>query len=252
MTGHWLRVLRPVAAPRVRLVCFPHAGGTASFFRTWPDGLPGDVEVLAVRYPGREDRIAEPCATSMREFVDAVTADLLPSADRPLALFGHSMGASVAHEVAHRLASEHGRAPAALLVSARSAPHRLRRSGLGDLDDDALITHVRGRGAPSSAALDHPELRELALPVLRADYRMLDAYAGTATTRPLAVPVTAYYGEGDEGQSEPEAFAWSAVAGAGFAARGFAGDHFYLVPREAELLDDIATRLARSTGEAAC
>ncbi|MEV4739357.1 alpha/beta fold hydrolase [Streptomyces sp. NPDC049555] len=252
MSTNWLRVLRAVAEPRVRLVCFPHAGGTASAFRTWPAGLPDDVEVLAVRYPGREDRIAEPCATRMGEITDAVTAALLALDERPLALFGHSMGASVAYEVAHRLAGEHARVPAALLVSARRAPHRLRPSGTGDLADDALVAHVQGRGAPASAALDHPELRELFLPVLRADYRMLDAYAGEATTRALPVPLTAYYGEQDTGAAEPEALAWAAVAGAGFAARGFAGGHFYLVPHEAALLDDVARRLADTALEPLC
>src|SRR5205814_8095171 len=90
----WFRRYRPVPECRLRLVCFPHAGGSASAYRSWPDSLPGDIELLAVRYPGRQDRLREPCLTSVAELADAVTGALTPYLDRPVALFGHSMGAS--------------------------------------------------------------------------------------------------------------------------------------------------------------
>src|SRR5689334_14969295 len=98
-SSRWFRRYRRVTDPRLRLVCFPHAGGSASAYRSWAALLPSDVDMLAVQYPGRQDRLAEPCLVAMEQLTDAIVTALAPLCDRPLALFGHSMGASLAHEV---------------------------------------------------------------------------------------------------------------------------------------------------------
>ncbi|MEU1180982.1 thioesterase domain-containing protein [Streptomyces sp. NPDC005820] len=239
----WLRV-HPCRAPRParRLVCFPHAGGTAHLFHTWPGRLPDDTELLAVRYPGRQDRLAEPCAEDMDHLADAVTDALAPFTGLPLTLFGHSMGSAVAYEVALRLES-HGVRPAHLLVSGRAAPHRARPTGVSDGDDEALLAVVRGLGDHQSEAYDIPELRELLLPALRADYRLIEAYR-PARPLPLRAPVTAYTGR-DDLTCPPDAVrAWGELTAPGlFTLRAFPGDHFYLVPHEADLVADIVTRM---------
>ncbi|WP_416978373.1 thioesterase II family protein [Streptomyces sp. T028] len=239
----WLRV-HPCRAPRParRLVCFPHAGGTAHLFHTWPARLPDDTELLAVRYPGRQDRLAEPCVEDMDRLADAVTEALAPFTGLPLTLFGHSMGSAVAYEVARRLET-HGLRPAHLLVSGRAAPHRARPAGVPDGDDEALLAVIRGLGDHQSEAYDIPELRELLLPALRADYRLIEAYR-PARPVPLRAPVTAYTGR-DDPTCPPDAVrAWAELTGPGrFALREFPGDHFYLVPYEADLVADIATRI---------
>jgi pyochelin biosynthesis protein PchC len=94
----WLRCYRPVDDPAIRLVCFPHAGGAASAFLPFTRRLDADVEVLAVQYPGRQDRRGEPFVDSVNGLVDGLLPALLTRADRPLAFFGHSMGATVAFE----------------------------------------------------------------------------------------------------------------------------------------------------------
>lgn len=243
----WLRA--PAAAPgaRVRLVCFPHAGGAASFFRDWPRRLGPGTEVYAVRYPGREDRIAEPLARTMEELTVPLADALAPLFDRPVVFFGHSMGASVAYDTALRLADRGAGTPAGLMVSGRAAPHRLTATGLADRGDDALIADVRRRGGPLAEALDHPDLLELVLPAIRADYRLLDGYAPTARLRTLDTAVTAYYGEHDPHVSPESVRAWSAVSPDRFASRGFDGDHFYLVPHATALTDDLAGRLTSPT-----
>lgn len=113
----WFRIHRGGPAPRLRLLCFPHAGGTAQLFHGWPALLPADVEVLAVPLPGRQDRLAEPCVESMAAMADVIATALLPWLDRPLALFGHSMGACVAYEVTLCLEAR-GIVPSHLMVSA--------------------------------------------------------------------------------------------------------------------------------------
>jgi surfactin synthase thioesterase subunit len=240
--ARWLRTLGPAPGARTRLVCFPHAGGAASFFRDWPRRLGADTKVLAVRYPGREDRIADPLAGRMEELAAPIAEAVAPLLDRPVVFFGHSMGASVAYEVALRLADA-GRGLARLMVSGRAAPHRLDPAGRGLREDGELIADVRRRGGPLAQALDEPDLLELILPSIRADYRLLDDYAPRAVLRPLDTEVTAYYGVDDPDVLPESVLAWREVSPERFRARGFHGGHFYLVSHAAGLLGDIAAGL---------
>jgi surfactin synthase thioesterase subunit len=242
----WFRRYRGTVAPCVRLVCFPHAGGNARLFHGWASRLPADVEVLAVRYPGRQERMDEPCVETMDELADRISEALAPDRDLPLVLFGHSMGAAVAYEVAVRLEdpTADGAGPALLLLSGRAAPHVTRSTALHRAADDVLVAGVTRLGTLGGDAYAVPELRELLLPVLRADYRLIETYD---RKRPpvLRAPVVAYLGDRDPGVTRQGVEAWSELTGGDFTVRSFPGDHFYLAPREAELTADIAERLAR-------
>ncbi|MFQ6148495.1 thioesterase II family protein [Streptomyces seoulensis] len=245
-SGVWFRRYARTASPRLRLVCFPHAGGNARLFHGWAARLPADVEVLAVRYPGRVERMDEPCAESMDELADRISRALEPELDRPLALFGHSMGAAVAYEVAARLEDRPagGAGPALLMLSGRSAPHRTAPTALHRAADDVLVAGATRLGTLGGDAYAVPELRELLLPVLRADYRLIETYW---RERPavLRAPFVVYAGDRDPAVSGPGIDAWGELTEGGLSVRSFPGDHFYLAPREAELTADIAQRLAR-------
>ncbi|MET9778972.1 alpha/beta fold hydrolase [Streptomyces sp. NPDC006367] len=244
--GIWFRHYPGAVAPRVRLVCFPHAGGNAHLFHGWASRLPADVELLAVRYPGRQERIGEPCVTRMDELADRVFEALAPQRDLPLVLFGHSMGAAVAYEVAVRLEdpAAEGPGPALLLLSGRAAPHVTRPTALHRAADDVLVAGVTRLGTLGGDVYAVPELRKLLLPVLRADYRLIETY-GRQRPPVLRAPVVAYLGDRDPGVTRTGVEAWSELTDGGFTVRSFPGDHFYLAPREAELTADIAERLTR-------
>ncbi|MCM0679130.1 thioesterase domain-containing protein, partial [Micromonospora phytophila] len=166
------RVFSPLPRPAARLVCFPHAGGTATFFRSWPQRLPG-VEVRAARYAGRQDRLADPFPASLAGLADELAGALAGLGEAPLALFGHSMGALLAFEVAVRLEERHGPAPVRLFVSGRPAPHRAPATALHRADEVGLLDEVTRLGNPDPLVFADPDLRALVLPALRDDYRLV-------------------------------------------------------------------------------
>lgn len=245
MSSRWFRFHRKSAAPRARLICLPHAGGTASFFRDWPQVLDPSVEVIAVRYPGREDRLNEPCIIDMTALADQLADEIamLPAEPRlPLLLFGHSMGASVAHEVTVRL--ERRQQPvAALLVSARPAPHRLRVNDLTKRpDDSALLSDVRRLDTRAAAVLDDPELLEVVLPAIRGDYTLVETYP-RQEPRPVRAPIFGYAATADPEVSQSDVQAWEKVTTGAFELRVYSGDHFYLIPQRSAVLADIGSRV---------
>ncbi|MEU3451906.1 thioesterase domain-containing protein [Streptomyces thermolilacinus] len=248
--GSWLRRLRPGRPASVRLVCLPHAGGWPGYFRPWSPLLPPYVEHLAVHYPGRESRGEEPCATRMDELVDAVVEALEPLRDLPLVLFGHSMGASVAHEVALRL-QEAGAPPAHLVVSGRQSPTLRHVTSLHLTDDETFLAHIRQLGGIPDEVLDDAGLRDLVVGPLRSDYRLVELYEPTSTA-PVEAPLTVMWGARDPHCSEEGALAWRDVAGQGFFPVTFPGGHFYLsedrtgpVARLARLLSAAASSSPR-------
>ncbi len=241
--GAWLRRPRPLRAPRARLACFPHAGGTAGFFRSWAAALPDDIELIAVQYPGREDRLREPPVADMDRMATEIVDALRPMLDLPLALFGHSLGAAVAYEVAHRLCARYPGVPAGLVVSGRPAPSRDRGGSVHRGSDEELCAELRRLGRTQAAVLDHPELLRLVLPMVRSDYRLSETYRPRPAPA-LPCPVLACLGADDPEVTEDEARAWSEVTSDSFVCQVFAGQHFYLVAhREAVLSAALATAL---------
>ncbi|WP_446225087.1 thioesterase II family protein [Nocardia sp. IBHARD005] len=230
--ANWLRGLED-PAPRGRLVCFPHAGGSAAFFHPWRRHLPEGLGLLAVQYPGRADRIREPCATDVAQLAVPITRalDMLPD---PLVLFGHSMGATIAHEVARRI----GR-PITLAVSGRPGPARARRTAWHRTDDATLWDRVRELGGLPTEIADLAELRDLMLPILRADYRLSERHSYLPTP-PLPGRVVAMIGDRDPEVTAAEAREWESSTTGGFDQRTYEGDHFYLVPHRDTVVRDLA------------
>ncbi|MFC8256567.1 thioesterase II family protein [Streptomyces sp. NPDC057291] len=238
----WFRRYSTTATPRSRLVVLPHAGGSASFFHPWGRAFGGDTEVLVAKYPGRQERLADPFVGSMDMLADQVTAALLPFADVPLTLFGHSMGASLAYEVVRRLERRHAVRPAALHVSSREAPHRLTRRALYQEEDSALIAELRRLGGTDSALLDDPDVQEFVLPALRADLTIVDCY-GPRPATPVSCPVHAWVGDADPSTSAWEMNAWADVAPCGFQLRVLPGGHFYLVEQHDAVVRALSAQL---------
>lgn len=236
-----LRIRRRRPGAALQLVCFPHAGGTASFFRDWSDLLPDAVEVVALQYPGREDRLAEPLLRTMEELADHLAEDLASLAG-PLALFGHSLGASVAYETARRLDRTRPGCVRQLVASGRPAPS-LTGTRTAARTDEELWAELNQLGGTAKLVLESEELRALVLPALRNDFALADRYRSLASPQ-LNVAVMALVGDADPDVTPEQARAWQEVTTGEFAFHVLPGDHFYLIPRRQQVAALILDRLA--------
>jgi pyochelin biosynthetic protein PchC len=237
----WLRRFHPAPAAAARLVCFPHAGGSASWYHPVSAALAPSVEVLAVQYPGRQDRRAEPLVDDLFVLADQLAA-VLAAQDGPLAFFGHSMGASLAFEVARRLEPQ-GTRLLTLFVSGRRAPSTSREERVHEKDDAGLLAEVRRLSGTDAQVLADDEIVRMVLPSLRNDYKAAETYH----YRPgpdVSCPVVALIGEDDPKVTEAEARQWATHTSGAFELKTFPGGHFYLTEHHAAVNRLLGARLA--------
>ncbi|MFC7310258.1 thioesterase II family protein [Streptomyces monticola] len=241
-TGAWIRRFHPAPQAAHRLVCFPHAGGSASFYFPVSRALAPDVDVLAIQYPGRQDRRHEPCIDSIGELADLLAAELRPWCDKPVTFFGHSMGASLGYEVALRLEAEqlalHG-----LFVSGRRAPSTPRDERVHLKDDDGLIADIMRLSGTDTQVLGDPEIMRMILPAIRADYRAAETYREEPGRTPLTCPVFALTGDDDPQVTLDEARAWASHTTGAFHLEVLPGGHFYLNSQASQVMSLITSHL---------
>ena len=234
-TDPWIRRHKPRPDAALRLFCLPYAGGGASIYRPWAEALPDWLEVCAVQLPGREERIAEPAYRQVGRLLPELVERLRPYLDRPVALFGHSMGAVIAYEVARALTLE-GRRPEHLIVSGQRAPflplERPTSYHLSDPDFQQRLRELNGTPAP---ILQEPELMKMVLPLLRCDFELSETYR-RERAEPLDCPITALGGL-EDAEVDPEAIdAWREVSRCPVDVRMLPGDHFFVHSRRADVL----------------
>ncbi|MFC7896898.1 thioesterase II family protein [Streptomyces sp. NPDC057381] len=233
----WIRQFRAARPGAPRLLCMPHAGGSAGFYLPLSHALAPEVNVLAVQYPGRQDRRGEPAARSIARLADSLVRLLDPGDTTPLALFGHSMGAVVAFELARRLEGD-GRRVSLLVASARRGPFLSPGPSFHHLGDAAILAEVEHLGGADSLAPEHPGLLRLALPALRADFEAVETYRAVPAPL-LRCPVLAVTGADDPRVPPSDAGAWSAATSGPASLSVHPGGHFYLLARVAEVAAEL-------------
>jgi medium-chain acyl-[acyl-carrier-protein] hydrolase len=242
----WLPV-RPPREPGIRLFCFPHAGAGSLAYQEWSRLLPPPIQVLPVLPPGRETRLREAPYTRIEPYVEDLAAALAPELRAPYALFGHSLGALVAFELARHVRARCLPAPAHLFVSGRIAPqfteHRRILHRLPTADLAREVTALGG--LPGQIDLGDHRLGHL-LAALRADLTVNETYA-FRTEPVLGTAITALGGTADPRVNDGELAAWRAQTSGPFALRTYRGGHFYLTEHRRSLLS-LVTRTLLTPG----
>lgn len=242
--NRWLACPKPNPQASLRLFCFPYSGASASAFYSWVNSLPPAIEVCPVELPGRGARLMEPLCAQLPPLIEATAEGLLPALDKPFALFGHSMGALVSFELARHLRRRYKIEPVHLFVSGHGAPQLPDdEPPIHALPEAEFIARVRGLNGTPDEIWQHPELRDLLIPILRADFSVCETYQ-FYPDEPLRHPISALAGLDDPYVSREQMEGWREQTTGAFSVRMFPGDHFYLHADRFLLLQTIARDLS--------
>lgn len=228
MQKSWIAYRKPQPEARVRLFCFPYAGAGASLYRLWQDEMSPAVEVCPVQLPGRESRVMHKPFDRIEPLVRILTDVLQPLMDKPFALFGHSMGALISFVFARHLRSADMSLPVHLFLSGYQAPPRPNKlPPISHLSESGFIDGLRRFKQTPEEVLQTPELLELLLPTLRADFSLYETYVHEEAP-PLPGPITAFGGTEDEWVDRDDLEAWGEHTQHACEVHQIPGGHFFV------------------------
>jgi medium-chain acyl-[acyl-carrier-protein] hydrolase len=244
-TRNPVSIRSPNPAARLRLFCFPYAGGGSATYREWTNWLPADIEVATVQLPGREWRIQEDPLEDMRALAGDAFENIRNHLDKPYALLGASMGGLLIFELARKLRDAGDSQPVCLLPFACGAPHTPETELFHDLPDEELIDEIRNFGVMTDAVADHQELVDLVLPVLRADCVAHETYEYTEA-KSFDFPIWVYGGMGDDTMNRERLDAWAVHTTGDSGVHMINGGHLFVDDRSELLMQSLVRRLYKS------
>ena len=243
-TSPWFTV-PPNEHAKIRLFCFPYAGGSSLIFRTWANALGPSIAVCPAHLPGRERRLTEKPYTSAQSLVEAAAEAIIPYLDLPFAFFGHSMGAIISFELARQLRRLHRPLPKHLFLSGRVAPHLgVRDKVTYNLPPNEFAEELRRLNGTPREVLENQELMELMIPLLRADFEICQTYSYTQEPA-LDCPVTAFGGLDDPETTEQMIAAWKEQTTRSFRLCMMPGDHFFVHTAQDRILRVVSEELIK-------
>jgi len=260
----WIVPIEPSPDGRCTILCCPHAGGGPSAFHAWSRLWPHGVTLSVIALPGREHRFGERTIARVEQLMPPLLRAVRSAVQPGFALLGHSSGAIVVFELARRLLETGGPSPALVVVAGCNAPHvaalRQRQAAarargaasgtrLSDLPAPQLLEVLGELGGPTRQAMGDPELLELILPAVRADFALIDNYEPDPGER-LPVPIQGLAGRSDPIAPPSEVARWAEVAGGGFECSVFDGDHFFMYESGRAVLALVTAALQRRASAA--
>lgn len=233
----WIDCWLPRPEAGMRLFCFPHVGGASTVYRQWAQAFNEKVEVCAVELPGRGLRFGEKLHTDLKDLVFSMQVEMQNYLDKPYAFFGHSMGALIAFEWTRLIRQSALPPPQILFVSGFGAVHlpKPEPQRLHALPNKDLLASIeRLKGTPSEV-LQHRELMELLLPIIRADLQMVETYS-YEKQMPLDIPLIALGGDHDPEVEPSRLKAWKDQTSERFEFKFFEGEHFFIQSAREEVI----------------
>jgi medium-chain acyl-[acyl-carrier-protein] hydrolase len=240
----WITHSRRNPNAKLRLFCFPYAGGGASTFSSWSTSLTSNVEVCPIELPGHGYRLSERLFNRLEPLITELACALLPYLDKPFAFFGHSMGGLISFELARLLRQDYNLSSTHLFISGRHAPQIPEsKPPIHHLDEPKFINELGRLNGTPKAVIENTELMELFLPVLRADFAAIETYVYTSKPR-LNCPITVLGGLQDFEVSCEDLEAWRDQTNANFSMQMFQGDHFFINSNQFTLLQFLNRELS--------
>lgn len=242
----WLPSFRPDRHARLRLFCFPYAGGSARVFHSWKDLMPCEVDVCPIELPGRGSRIDEPLKDDFRALTESLFTSIRPFLDVEFAFFGHSMGALIGFDLACLIRAMQMPGPSFLLISGQKPPSRSEASHpVCSITDPVLAKELDRLNGTPREVLGNSHLMSMLLPILRADYTVIDTYH-YSPQRPLSCGIVAFGGLNDPEVTRCDLNSWQAYTNSSLEVVMLPGDHFFIHSAQALLLRVISRTLNRS------
>lgn len=235
----WITYFSSSPFAKLTLFCFPYAGGSASVFANWKTDLPSFVDIAAINLPGRGARMMETPCTQMRALIPPLADAISPFLTKPFVFFGHSLGATVAFELARELRFAQKPLPLQLLVAGRRAPHIANDSNpIHHLTDKEFKEEIRRKQGTPDEILNNNELMELVLPMLKADFQIADTVT-YQDAEPLPLPITFYWGNEDKPINQNNDNAWGMHTSSTYRNIEIAGGHFFINTAKEALLKQL-------------
>ena len=238
----------------IPFVCLPFAGAGASFFYPWSEKAGKEIEIVAIQLPGRESRIDEEPYRDVKTAVDELFPAIVGELEAgQVMLFGHSLGAVLAYELACRFSATPGFDVVRLIVSGSPGPWTRRARRATGLPDGDFLDQISEFAQYDAETMQNPEVRQLVLPTLRADVEMHEEYV-PSQSGPLPAPITSLRGRDDQLVTADHAAEWARATSLAFELRELPGAHMYITQEADEILrvaSDAAARLRKAPGPTA-
>lgn len=230
-------------SPALRLFCFPYAGGSSYSFRSWSNYFPPTIEIIALEIPGRGIKIKDKPYQNIEPLVNEIALEIVPYLDKPFAFFGHSMGGLVSFELARLIRRQYNLEPVHLFISGRCAPQiNNSKTIINNLPETDFIQELRQLNGTPEAVLNNSELMKILIPILRADFAVLENYVYSPES-PFNCPISVFGGLQDREVLLEELEAWRKQTLGSFSLKMLTGDHFFIDSSQSFLLQELIQQL---------
>lgn len=224
-----------------RIFFFPYAGGGPAVFSKWSTELPDNLEAQIAHYPGRGSRHNEPPIKSLAVLIEELTQAIQPLLDKPFLFFGHSLGGTVAFELARSLRQNGLPQPNILFISACGAPHIPDPyPPIHALSESEFINSLKELNGIPQEILNNTGVLNLFIPTLRADFELIEGYE-YKPDKPLDIPIFAFGGSNDPHVSREQLEGWAMQTNARFESKYFEGDHFFINTTRKSIINEIVS-----------